>query len=232
LARYDEERRQSVEPGLRREELPGLIRLTFDREQFSTIIWTDLEPETADQTIDEQIHYVERVGHEFEWKVFAHDRPPDMVERLRNRGFDIDEPEAIVVLDIAAAQQRLFEPTPAVRRVLDPLEAPERIRWEMELTPATLSVYVAEVDSRPVAHGWARFPPGSAFASLWGGETQPEFRGRGLYVQLVARRVQEARERGYRYATVDARSTSRPILERRGFEVMTFATACTWPRST
>jgi GNAT superfamily N-acetyltransferase len=231
LALYDQERRAAADPGLRREALSGLIRLTEDRTRFSTIIYTNLDAGSVDQAIEEQIAFCERLGYEFEWKVFAHDQPIDLVDRLRDRGFAIDEPEAIVVLDIPTAQPRLFEPTPAVRRVVDPLEAPERIRWEMRDSPETLSVYVAEVDGQLVAHGWARFPRSSAFASLWGGETDPAFRNQGLYAQLVARRVQEARARGYRYATVDARSTSRPILERRGFQVMTFATACTWPRS-
>src|SRR5205823_5221619 len=115
---------------------------------------------------DEQIAYFESLGHEFEWKVFSHDRPSDMVERLRLRGFDIDEPEAIVVLDIDAASATLFEPTPAVRRARDPAEVPERIRGEMRVSPETLSVYVAEYDGAVVAHGWARFPPLSKFASL------------------------------------------------------------------
>ena len=74
-----------------------------------------------------------------------------------------------------------------------------------------------------------RFPAHSAFASLWGGSTLPELRGRGLYTGLLAARLQEARARGARYLTVDAGPMSRPILERRGFRLLTHATACTWP---
>jgi len=230
LAIYDAERQHSVEVGMRREAVPGLVRMIDQVDHSSAIVYTDIAADAIGPVIDDQIAYFEALGHEFEWKVFAHERPTDLVERLRRRGFEIDEPEAIVVLDIATAQTRLFEPTPAVRRALDPREAPEHIRWEMEHAPESFSMYVAEVDGEPVARGWARFPAGRAFASLWGGATLPSFRGRGLYSQLVARRVQEARERGFRYATVDARAMSRPILERRGFRVMTTATACTWPR--
>jgi GNAT superfamily N-acetyltransferase len=229
LAIYDAERQRGVEVGMRREAVPGLVRMIDEVDHSSAIVYTDVDPGAIEPIIDEQIAYFETLGHEFEWKVFAHERPADLVERLRVRGFEIDEPEAIVVLDIESAPARLFEPTPAVRRELDPHAVPEHIRWEMEHAPESLSVYVAEADGEPVARGWARFPAGSAFASLWGGATQPEYRNRGLYSQLVARRVQEARERGFRFATVDARAMSRPILERRGFRVMTIATACTLP---
>ena len=91
---------------------------------------------------------------------------------------------------------------------------------------ALAAVYVAEAEGRPVSHGWVRFPR-SLFASLWGGSTVLEYRGRGLYSQLVSARVEEARRRGYQYVTVDARHMSRPILERRGFLRLTTATACT-----
>ena len=232
LERYDFERINYTPPGLRREALPGLVRLIDLVERFSTVIYTDLPEADVERAIDEQIAYFEQLGHDFEWKVFSHDRPADLVERLRARGFDIDEVEAILGLEVDSAPAQLFEPTPAVRQVFDPSEAPERIRWEMINTPDQVSVYVAEVDGQPVSHGWVRFPEHSALASLWGGATDPAFRGRGLYSQLVARRIQEARQRGYRYVTVDARAMSRPILERRGFRVLTLATACTRAPST
>ncbi|HEY3063256.1 MAG TPA: GNAT family N-acetyltransferase [Chloroflexota bacterium] len=232
LERYDFERINATLPGMRREALPGLVRLIDLVGTFSTVIYTDLSEADVELAIDEQTRYFQKLGHEFEWKVFAHDRPAGMVDRLRARGFDIDQTEAIVALDIEAAPALTLRPTPHVRRVVDPLEAPERIRWEMEHVPEEVSVYVAEVDGRTVSHGWVRFPEQSAFASMWGGATEPELRGRGLYSELISRRVQEARERGYRYVTVDAGPMSRPILERRGFQVLTLATACTRAPST
>ncbi|MDF3147385.1 GNAT family N-acetyltransferase, partial [Streptomyces sp. T21Q-yed] len=49
-------------------------------------------------------------------------------------------------------------------------------------------------------------------------------RGRGIYRALVAHRARAAVDRGYRYLQVDAMSTSRPILERLGFEPLTTTT--------
>ena len=60
--------------------------------------------------------------------------------------------------------------------------------------------------------------PDRAFAGLYGGGTDPVWRGRGVYRAVVAARAAEARARSVRYLTVDALETSRPILQRLGFE--------------
>ena len=67
-----------------------------------------------------------------------------------------------------------------------------------------------------------------ALALLAGAVGLPELRNRGLYTALLAARVQEARARGWRYLTIDAGHMSRPIVEKRGFRLLTYATACTW----
>ena len=67
----------------------------------------------------------------------------------------------------------------------------------------------------------ARSAPGRAFAGLYGGSTVPEYQGRGVYRALVAARAAEARRWGHRYLTVDARESSRPILQRLGFQPLT-----------
>jgi ribosomal protein S18 acetylase RimI-like enzyme len=80
-----------------------------------------------------------------------------------------------------------------------------------------MAIYLATVQGVPVSAGRLELPEGRAFASIWGAGTSPEFRGRGIYRAMVAARVELARHRGYRFLTVDARETSRPILERLGF---------------
>jgi GNAT superfamily N-acetyltransferase len=195
--------------------------------------------------VREQIDYFGSLAQSFEWKAYAHDLPPDLVDWLRGHGFEIDEPEAVLVLDTAS-----YQPPPlgsaTVRRIETSTQLEEiatvkarvygdgmpeliqQLRFELENAPDYLSVYVAYLDDKPAATGWIRFPNASAFASLWGGSTLPELRNRGLYTALLAARVYEARQRGYRYVTVDARAMSRPILEKRGFRLLTYATACTW----
>jgi predicted acetyltransferase len=74
------------------------------------------------------------------------------------------------------------------------------------------------------------YHPHSQFADLWGGSTLPNCRGRGLYTAVLAARVQEAVQRGYRFLTIDASPMSRPIVARHGFRLLTYAHACEWKR--
>jgi hypothetical protein len=89
-------------------------------------------------------------------------------------------------------------------------------------------VLTAEAGARVVAAGWVIFVPGSDFAGLWGGSTLREWRGRGIYRALVARRAQLATARGVPYLQVDASSDSAPILRRLGFQALTTTTPYVW----
>jgi GNAT superfamily N-acetyltransferase len=95
--------------------------------------------------------------------------------------------------------------------------------------PDAMSVYLAEADDgRVVCAARMELAAGTDFASLWGGGTLKEFRGRGIYRGLVALRAAEARDRGFRYLQVDASDDSRPILERLGLHVLTTTTPYIW----
>ena len=91
-----------------------------------------------------------------------------------------------------------------------------------------MSVYVTYIEGQPVSTAWIYFTKQSQFASLWGGSTLKNFRGRGFYTALLAVRVQEAKSRNVRYLTVDASPMSRPILEKFGFEMIAYACPCKW----
>ena len=86
--------------------------------------------------------------------------------------------------------------------------------------PGYLSVYVAYVADQPAAIAWTYFPHGQ-FATLFAGSTISEYRKQGLYTSLLERRLQEIRERGYRYAVVEAGSMSKPIVAKHGFQQLT-----------
>jgi GNAT superfamily N-acetyltransferase len=248
LARYDRDERYSATyPNLRREELPQLVRHVDLLGQTGMVIYSDLTPDAADTAIQQQVAYFQSIGQDFEWKAFAHDQPADLVQRLAARGFEIDDPEVVLALDLSSTNTS--EATHDVRRLLNPTELQDvaRIRqqtdgadpqhrvaqlaYEMTHEPDSISVYVAYVDNTPAACAWIRFPQKSAFASLWGGTTVPELRGRGLYTALLQIRLREAQDRRYAYLTVDAGPMSRPILEKHGFTLLTCATACTWSAS-
>jgi GNAT superfamily N-acetyltransferase len=248
LALYDDQERYSAtDVGMRREELPHLVRHVDLLGHSGVVIHSRLSSGTVDAAIEQQVTYFGGLGQQFEWKAFSHDQPPDLVERLAAHGFAIDETESVLVLDLRSPLRMPEMPVAvSVRRVSskDELRAVasikalvygdgfadiiDRLTYEQVHAPDSLSVYLAYLGDTPAACGWIRFRPGGAFASLWGGSTVPELRHRGIYTALIGARLEEARQRGAHFLTVDAGEMSRPILEKRGFQLLTHATACAW----
>lgn len=72
--------------------------------------------------------------------------------------------------------------------------------------------------------------PGTDFAGMWGGATLPEWRGRGIYRALTARRAQSAHARGKTLINSDSTEFSRPILERSGLIKVSTTTPYRWVR--
>ncbi|MBK9713093.1 MAG: GNAT family N-acetyltransferase [Kouleothrix sp.] len=247
LAAYDHELRVAIEPpGMRKEALPQLVRLVRPAPGMSSIRYSRLDPAQIDAAIQEQIAYFAPARQPFEWSVYEHDQPPDLADRLVAAGFAPDDPTAVMALDLRHAPATLLAPTsaelrPIVERdqlgaVLDVMEQVwgGQFGWITQrmgdhlLIPGYLSIYVAYVDERPACAGWVYFHPGSQFASLYGGSTLPQHRGRGLYTAVLARRAQEAIARGYRYLTIDAGPMSRPIVASHGFELLTTVRSFEW----
>lgn len=246
---YDQDQRVEVSyPDTRREETGQVVRHVPRRpDGHGTVLYSRLDEHNVEPVIAEQIAYFESLGHGFEWKVYDHDRPPDLKERLAARGFEVEEGEAIMVLEIAAAPDFLRQPVSAdIRRITDPADvglvrAVEEEVWQddqawlesylggaLAQQPEQMSVYLAYVEERPVSAAWIYFPQNSQFASLWGGSTLPAYRQRGLYSALLAMRLQEAHQRGINFLTVDASPMSRPILEKFGFVLIATAYPCQW----
>jgi GNAT superfamily N-acetyltransferase len=252
IALYDQDQRKDVEyPGMRREIAPNIVR-HIDTSDFGKgiISYSQLLDEAnADDTIREQVSYFEIIGQDFEWKLYDYDRPSDLKERLGAYGFIVEEAEAIVVLDLEDAPETFWQP---VRHNIQQIISPEKLvdvrsveqqvwnedsSWVLHFLgdalrhyPEQMSVYVAYIDEQPASAAWIYFPKHSQFASLWGGATVSRFRKQGLFTALLAARAQEAKARQVRYLTVDAMPTSRPILEKLGFEMMAYSYPCHWKR--
>ncbi len=209
-----------------------------------------LEGAALDELIARQVRFFAERGSRFEWKLHGHDLPADLPERLRSAGFEPEEQETVViarVADIAAPPQppggvALREVTE--RRDLERIARMEETVWSLEhswladmiegeraVDPESIAVVVAEAGDAVVCAAWIRFATGTDFATLWGGATLPEWRGRGIYRATVAYRANLAAERGFRYLEVDASDDSRPILERLGFVPVTTTTPYNWAPS-
>jgi GNAT superfamily N-acetyltransferase len=181
-----------------------------------------------DRDVDELLAWMrEQPGH-VEWKYYAHDGP-ELAERLRDAGLVPDEEETVLVAEAASIPPTDLDVREATDEFLD--LAQQVFGGERHPLPEPSVAVVAFVEGKPVSGGRVDFEPGIDFAGLFGGITLPDYRGRGLYRATVAKRAQLARERGYRYLYVDALPTSRPILERLGFVVLTTTTPYTFGRS-
>ena len=249
LALYDvDERQNSEHPSYHLQKTAEVVRhVSKDATRLSFITYSNLTAENADTIIQREIAFFEdHEGIGFEWKTYAHDTPPDLPQRLANHGFAADEEEALLVMDLQDCPEVYLQPVKLdVRRigieqlqdvvtVLEgvydtPYDWLERqMRQNLTDQPDFWSIYVAYVDDKPACAAWSNFPKNSHFAGLWGGATLAEYRKRGLYTAVVATRAQEAIQRGYRYLMVDASDMSRPILQKRGFQLLTHTTPYTW----
>jgi GNAT superfamily N-acetyltransferase len=250
LALYDKEQRIEIEyPDISKEVTGDVVRFIGPPERHASnfILYSQLTDKNADSVIEAQVEYFRRRHASFEWKVYDHDQPPDLRTRLMMKGFKVRERDAIMVLDVHRAATVLLRNVNAdVRRLNDPgqlnilidlLEAVweadfsglgELLKEDLVKRPWYSSIYTAYVGNVPASVGWIQFHKNSQFASLWGGTTLPQYRGRGLYTAVMATRLQEAIRRGYGFLTIDASKMSRPIAEKYGFHLLTYAHACMW----
>ncbi|MCP4429126.1 MAG: GNAT family N-acetyltransferase [Chloroflexi bacterium] len=251
LALYNREQRIEVQyPDLRKENMGDVIRFVGKPlPNHNFILYSQLNEENADAVIEREIAYFDSIGHPFEWKVYNHDSPPDLRQRLLDRGFNAREQDAIMTLDVRDAPDFLRQPDTAVniRRLTHPDQLDDIIAvlsqvwpdeshdWvrdvlgdDLRLRPDFAHVFVAYVNDQPASAGWIYFHENSQFASLWGGSTVPKHRKKRLYTAVMAARVQAAIQRGYRFLTIDASPMNKPIAASRGFQLLTYAHACTW----
>ncbi len=191
--------------------------------------WSAVIQPPADGDVAPLVARMREVEGHVEWKYYAHDLPTDLPERLVAAGLEPEDEETVLVADAAAVA-----PPPADVELREDVDAFMDLVHEIfgnrgHGFPENAVPVVAYVNGVPVSCGRVDLEPGRDFAGMFGGVTLPEFRGRGLYRATVARRAQIAREAGYRWLYVDALPTSRPILERVGFEKLTTTTPYVFP---
>ncbi len=248
LAIFDREQRIEIQfPGVAVETAGHVIRHCMPGNEPAFIAYSNLEDRTADAAIDQQMAYFADLNLSFEWKVYDHDGPADLRQRLAARGFEIGPDEALLVLDMQNAPDFYWAlPLPEITQIRDAAGIQDLIAMEEEVwqtnhadlgerlvrdlydLPDLLSVFAIREDGCVVSGAWIYYHPPSQFASLWGGSTRAASRQRGYYTSLLVARAREARQRGFRFLTVDASPMSRPILEKHGFLFLGFSTPCVW----
>lgn len=241
LAAFDKQLRNVVRPTLdggQFERVGPVIRcLSKNPKGWSGVEWSDLDETTADDVIAEQLRYFAARERAIEWKYYAYDRPADLPARLRGAGLEPGEEEALMVADATKVPEI---PSPQGIRVIsvsdeDGLRQVKTVHdavfggdhgpmiesMRQRLHTGAVVPVLALAGDEPVCAARVDLHIGTDFASLWGGGTLPEWRGRGIYRALVSHRAKLALDRGYRYLRTDALPTSRPILEKVGFVRLT-----------
>jgi GNAT superfamily N-acetyltransferase len=227
---------------MRVERRGGTVRVSG---LWDCVVYSELSAATADAAIEREQARPLPAGGSLEWKLYAHDRPGDLGARLRNAGFEPQAPETLVVFDLERELAAEALPSGVTIRNADDragLADVARVgihafgqdysamndEFLARVEFGTVRFFVAYCEDEPVSAARLEMPRSGEFAGLFGGGTVPKLRHRGIYRALVALRASVARERGYRYLTVDAMHTSLPILRRLGFVPLTTVVAWTW----
>ncbi len=238
LAAFDEQIRRKPgadAPGRAVERDPRWVR-SVSTDGWAGVTWSQLDAATADRAIADQVARFAEVTQPWEWKYYSYDEPSDLPGRLVAAGFVAEEPEALLVAEIAELHLEVVLPhgvdlvavtddhgLDALVSVHDEVFGGDHarvgraVRDGMAADPPTTAAVVAMAGSLPVSSGRVEFHHGTDFASVWGGGTLPAYRRRGLFRALVAHRAAQAAQLGFRYLQVDASPDSRPILRRLGF---------------
>ncbi len=242
---YDQHvRRGPADVRTEREVEAHVIRHVPTDEHDCWIVWSQLTGDNADEVIRHERDLFLQRNRLVEWKVYGHDQPADLADRLRSAGFTEEEQEALLAIDVdSAAVLESDDATEGEVRVSE-LSDIERVmnvyrgvwpdhadelerRFEQHMTGQATGVLVhTELEGAVVGAAWMTFRDGAQMAELWAGTVIEEARQRGFYRRMTQKRLEIARERGMRYAAVDAGPQSRPILERMGFQFITSITPC------
>lgn len=243
LAAFDAQIRRGAtpEPGrtlVERTPLDVIYQTAATPEGWNAVVWSRLTPENADAAIAASVaHFTAAGAKEFEWKTYSHDTPADLPERLTAAGFVADEPETLMIAEIAdlASMPGGLPEGVAFREVRTEADIEltvtvgnaafgggseflrERLLTQLRTDPESLLCWLAMAGDTPVCSARMELHAGTDFASLWGGGTVEEWRGKGIYRALVKERARVAAGAGARFVQVDASPMSRPILERLGF---------------
>jgi len=256
LAAYDKQLRGVAEmQGAQSWDRDGpLYRALYERGGF--VSYESLAGvDDLDDLIERTVAYFAGIAQveEFEWKTRGHDHPADLDTRLRSTGLMPEEIETVMVGEAAKLAVEVELPPEVVIRRVDQLPEPERTEVIAAASamqrdvfgggPSTEEVvarlermrddeqfWVAEAAHTIVCAGRLSRVADSEFAGLWGGATDPEWRGKGIYRALTAARASAAIACGVRYLHSDCTAMSRPILERSGLVAVTTTTPYRWRR--
>lgn len=223
----------------RTERVGGMIIVAA---RFRFVSWWDFDDDGAGAVVDSLVNELRDPGQPLIWRIYEQDGPPSLVRHLSGHGFIPQDPGRLMVSDLEAFEAPAGQDM-TIRVITDAQGLADWNRvntaafgysWAREdedgiqaaLADRSKLRLIAYDGDTPVGSSALWTPPGLPFCGLLGGGVIADARGRGVYRAMTDHRLRLARERGYRYAAVDANGQSGPRLERMGFTPITSET--TW----
>jgi hypothetical protein len=248
---YDEQVRRNItadQSGATVDHGPTFVRwAAHDGLGWSEVFWTSLNEKNVDEAIAAHVEFYRSRGLNFMWGVYDHDLPRDLGTRLLSSGFTEAGASTVMIAESTrVAEDPLLPEGTQLIHVRDAMGVDQLIAVHesvfahdqqdlrrsllrrLEVAPDEMDMFVVTASGDPVSSSRIEYLPASEFAALWGGSTEPQWRGKGLYRAQISRRAQLAVERGYRYLMVLASENSRPILTGLGFETISHVTRYFW----
>ncbi|MER6508978.1 hypothetical protein ABT158_19290 [Nonomuraea sp. NPDC001636] len=165
LALFDRQMRREARPDgpdVRVERDAGVVRQVGPPHAWNGVLWSGLDEESADAAVARQVRFFGDLGLGFEWKLYAHDRPADLADRLLAAGFAAEPAETVMVARVADLDTEV-EPPDGVSLVPVTDEAGVRalVAWRARWAAARGYDYLqvdASDQSRPILLGLGFVP--------------------------------------------------------------------------
>lgn len=241
LTLYDETmRRNASVAGCTRESTAQSSRYSTVSGSLRYVMWHQFSEYESNRCIADEINAATGNVKALMWKVYGHDAPLSLGERLLAHGFTDHDPCVLMAAPVACVLAALGDAPDQinVRQLCEAneLDAYQEI-WDCVWPTAPNARYVNDYrrlatnrdpgvaffagfsnSDEPVTSGYLFHAPGSPFALLCGGATKATWRNQHAYSAMLSARAKCGLERGASHLAVEASPQSRPILERLGFE--------------
>jgi N-acetylglutamate synthase-like GNAT family acetyltransferase len=193
-----------------------------------------LSPENAAKTVQQVYDYFAADKRSFGWMLDSDAKPDNLAERLQKIGMSISSTYAgMALLDMNPPIK--INPAIQIRRaraddISDIMALMQEAfgsgesnsaLYEYSLQQDEQFFFMAYVEEREKAVALARmyYYPDSEIVVMQDAVTTADYRGRGIYPTLMAKRLEIARNDGKQVAVMQAdRASSAPICARMGFE--------------
>lgn len=224
--------------GCQKLESPDLVKFVSSTQIGSCVAYSDIEADALDESIKAEVEYFKQLKLSFKWHTLSTDTPDDLGESLLAHGFKAEESAALMVFDlnlVRSEDTKLIDTSCCIsvsdqQGIKDAISVQKKV-WGgnclaqeahlirlKEESPEQIHIYVIYQDNQPVSSAWLMCHPNSPFGSIWAGNTLANYRGRGFYSLLLAKRIQDARAMDLKYLSIHASKMSQPIVAKQGFE--------------